>query len=135
MSKEKAKEYFEKGCNEYLRLFCEKHDYDYEDAKDSWVGGSVGEITVCGDYYVDMQTIITDIEMAAPEEEFLKWYDYNLVANELGFTTPNFDHWLRGCPRVPQETFDKLKYLKKDLEDTIKVENERLSNFSWKNRK
>ena len=45
MSKEKAKEYFVKGCNEYLRLFCEKHDFDYEDAKDSWVGGSVGEIT------------------------------------------------------------------------------------------
>ena len=73
MSKETAKEYFVKGCNEYLRLFCEKHDFDYEDAKDSWVGGSVGEITECGDYYVSMQTIITDIEMDAPKDEFLKW--------------------------------------------------------------
>lgn len=129
MSKEKAKEYFVKGCNEYLRLFCEKHDFDYEDAKDSWVANCVGDITCVGDFFVNMQTIITDIEMDAPEEEFLKWYDYNLVANEFGFTTPNFESWLRGCPRVPQETFDKLEAYKKHLEDAIKEEKERLSDL------
>ena len=126
MSKEKAREYFVKGCNEYLRLFCEKHDFDYEEAKDSWVANCVGDVTCVGDIFVDMQTIIADIEMDAPEEEFLKWYGYNLVANEFGFTTPNFDHWLRGCPRVPQESFDKLEALKKDLEDAIKEEKRRL---------
>lgn len=122
MSKEKAREYFVKGCNEYLRLFCEKHDFDYEEAKHSWVANCVGDVTCVGDIFVGMQTIITDIEMDAPEEEFLKWYGYNLVANEFGFTTPNFDHWLRGCPRVPQESFDKLEALKKDLEDAIEKE-------------
>lgn len=126
MSKTKAREYFVKGCNEYLRLFCEKHDFDYEEAKESWVANCVGDVTCVGDIFVGMQTIITDIEMDAPEEEFLKWYGYNLVANEFGFTTPNFDHWLRGCPRVPQESFDKLEALKKDLEDAIKEEKERL---------
>ena len=126
MSKETAKEYFVKGCNEYLRLFCEKHDFDYEEAKESWVANCVGDVTCVGDIFVGMQTIIADIEMDAPEEEFLKWYGYNLVANEFGFTTPNFDHWLRGCPRVPQESFDKLEALKKDLEDAIKEEKERL---------
>ena len=70
MSKETAKEYFVKGCNEYLRLFCEKHDFDYEEAKNSWVGGSIGEITLCGDYYVAMPTIIADIDHDAPETEF-----------------------------------------------------------------
>lgn len=129
MSKEKAKEYFVKGCNEYLRLFCEKHDFDYEDAKDSWVGGCVGDITCVGDFFIDMRTIITDIEMDAPEEEFLKWYDYNLVADEFGFTTPNFESWLRGCPRVPQESFDKLQAREKDLNDAIKEEKERLSDI------
>lgn len=129
MSKETAKEYFEKGCNEYLRLFCEKHDFDYEDAKDSWVANCVGDITCVGDFFVDMQTIITDIEMDAPEEEFLKWYDYNLVADEFGFTTPNFESWLRGCPRVSEETFKKLQGLKKDLNDAIKDEKERLSDL------
>ena len=119
MSKETAKEYFVKGCNEYLRLFCEKHDYDYEEAKDSWVANCVGDVTCVGDIFVGMQTIITDIEMDAPKEEFIKWYDYNLVASEFGFTTPNFDHWLRGCPRVSDEAFKRLQEIKKDLDNAI----------------
>ena len=119
MSKEQAREYFVKGCNEYLRLFCEKHDFDYEEAKESWVANCVGDVTCVGDIFVGMQTIITDIEMDAPEEEFIKWYDYNLVANEFGFTTPNFDHWLRGCPRVSEESVKKLQGIKKDLDNAI----------------
>ena len=127
MSKETAREYFVKGCNEYLRLFCEKHDYDYEEAKESWVANCVGDVTCVGDIFVGMQTIITDIEMDAPEEEFIKWYYYNLVAHEFGFTTPNFESWLRGCPRVSEETFKKLQGLKNDLDDAIKEEKDKHS--------
>ena len=127
MSKETAREYFVKGCNEYLRLFCEKHDFDYEEAKESWVANCVGDVTCVGDIFVGMQTIITDIEMDAPEEEFIKWYDYNLVAHEFGFTTPNFESWLRGCPRVSEETFKKLQGLKNDLDDAIKEEKDKHS--------
>ena len=68
MSKEKAREYFVKGCNEYLRLFCEKHDFDYEEAKESWVANCVGDVTCVGDIFVGIQTIITDIEMDAHKE-------------------------------------------------------------------
>jgi hypothetical protein len=59
-------------CNKYLKLFCDKHDYDYEEAKDSWVANNVGDIVLIGDYYVSMNTIRTDIDMNAPEEEFIK---------------------------------------------------------------
>ncbi len=127
MSKEKAREYFVKGCNEYLRLFCEKHDFDYEEAKESWVANCVGDVTCVGDIFVGMQTIITDIEMDAHKEEFIKWYDYNLVAHEFGFNTPNFESWLRGCPRVSEETFKKLQGLKNDLDDAILEEQARLN--------
>jgi hypothetical protein len=127
MSKEKAREYFVKGCNEYLRLFCEKHDFDYEDAKESWVANCVGDVTCVGDIFVGMQTIITDIEMEAPKDEFIKWYDYNLVANEFGFTTPNFDSWLRGCPRVSDEAFKRLQEIKNDLDNAILEQQKRLN--------
>ena len=126
MSKDTAREYFEKGCNEYLRLFCEKHDFDYEDAKDSWTGGQVGDIVLCGDYYIGMQTIIADIEMDAPEEEFIKWYDYNINADEFSFFTPNFESWLRGCPRTSEETFERLRSIKNTLDEAIQEEKERL---------
>ena len=127
MSKEKAREHFVKGCNEYLRLFCEKHDFDYEEAKESWVANCVGDVTCVGDIFVGMQTIITDIEMDAPEEEFIKWYDYNLVAHEFGFATPNFESWLRGCPRVSEEAFKKLQGLKNNLDNAVLEEQARLN--------
>ena len=129
MSKETAKEYFVKGCNEYLRLFCEKHDFDYEEAKESWVANCVGDVTCVGDIFVSMQTIITDIEMDAPEAEFLKWYDYNLEAIEYGFGTPNFESWLRGCPRVNNETFEKLRGITQSLQNAIKEGKVRISEF------
>ena len=31
-NKEKAKQLYEDGCNAYLQLFCEKHEFDFEDA-------------------------------------------------------------------------------------------------------
>lgn len=133
MSKKQAKEHFVKGCNEYLRLFCEKHDFDYEEAKESWVGGLVGEVTLCGDYYVSMTTIITDIEMDAPETEFYKWYDYNLEASEYGFATPNFESWLRGCPRTSEDSLKKLRDIRNSLEECIKEEKSKLNSCKVEN--
>lgn len=128
MSKEKAREYFEKGCNEYLRLFCEKHDFDFEDAKESWVRNKVGEVVCVGDYFVDMNAIITDIERNAPEHEFCDWYYYNIEAHEFNLPAPNFDSWLMGCPRTSEETFAKLRELKAELQGFINEEKERLKN-------
>lgn len=120
MSKETAREYLEKGCNEYLRLFCEKHEFDYEDAKDGWVVGVVGSIVCCGDYFVDMHDIVTDIEQDAPNGEFENWYDYCFDAHNLGLTAPNYSSWLNGCPRCSQEEITRLFRLKKDFEDAVK---------------
>jgi hypothetical protein len=72
---------------------------------------------------------IVHIEMDAPEVEFLKWYSYNLDAHEFGFATPNFESWLKGCPRVSSETFNKLQGLKNDLDDAIKSEKQKISEF------
>lgn len=128
MSKETAREYFEKGCNEYLRLFCEKHEFDFEEAKKSWVANEVGTVVCVGDCFVDMATIITDIEMNAPEKEFNDWYFYNIDAHELKFPTPNFKSWLLGCPRVSEETFAHLRELKASLQESINEEKTRLKN-------
>lgn len=126
ISKEKVKQLYEDGCNAYLKLFCEKHEFDFEDAKDSWVGGDVGSITECGDYFVDMWTMIDDIELDAEEETFFKWYDYCLRANELGLDVPNFKSFVKGCPITSEETLTKLESIKNELKTTVEQEN----NFS-----
>jgi hypothetical protein len=119
MSKETAREYFEKGCNEYLKLFCEKHEFDYEYAKDDWVAGEVGSIVCCGDYFVDMRDIITDIEQDAPNREYENWYDYAFDAHNLGLTTPNYQSWLKGCPRCSQKEINRLYDLKREFEQAV----------------
>lgn len=124
VTKEHARAMYNLGCIEYLRLFCEKHEFGYEDVEDAWVGNEVGGVACVGDYFVDMGVIITDIEMDAPEDEFIKWYDYSLVANEFGLNVPNFKSWVKGCPRTSEETIERLRKLKQDLNDCIKREKE-----------
>ena len=120
MSKETAREYFEKGCNEYLRLFCEKHEFDYEDARNSLPNRRLLDVVCIGDYFVDMRDIITDIEQDASEDEYEKWYFYTLDAHNLGLTAPNYQSWLKGCPRCSQEDINRLFKLKKDFEGAVK---------------
>lgn len=124
VTKEHARAMYNLGCIEYLRLFCEKHGFDYEDAKDSWVGNEVGGITCVCDYFVDMGVIIADIEMDAKEHDFVEWYNYCLDANEFGLVVPNFKSWVLGCPRSSKETLEHLRKLRQDLNDCIKKEKE-----------
>jgi len=113
---------YENACNDYLRAFCDKHGFDFEDAKTSWVAGEVGEVTCCADCYVDMRTIIADIEQDAPKEEFVKWYDYCLELHSFGATsTPNYKSWLRGCPRKSEAEMEELRTLHAKAEDARAV--------------
>jgi hypothetical protein len=122
MNREQVKDLYKKGCNVYLRLFCEKHDFDYEDAIKSWVGNDVGGIVEVCDLFLDMQTIIDDVDFDAPLNELREWYDYCLEANEFGLVTPNYRSWLNGCPRTPKESFDNLRSMKRAFENAIEIE-------------
>lgn len=94
----KLKTNYEKACNAYLKAFCDKHEYDYEDA--SWVGGDVGGIVEIADYFVGMETMRVDIDQDAPSDEFELWYGYSLRMSMFGATTPNYRNWLAGCVRA-----------------------------------
>ena len=121
----KLKADYNRACNALLEEFCRKHEFEYETY---WVAGDVGTIACLQDYYyVDMQTIIADLEMDAPEEEFDKWYEYCLELGLLGDRqTPNFKSWLRGCPRKSPEQIEELKELKQKVEDSKRIFEETL---------
>lgn len=122
MNREQAKDLYNRGCNAYLQLFCEKHDYDYDDAKNSWVANEVGGIVCIADYFVDMQTIIDDVDLSTTEDEFLNWYGYCLDAAEFELPTPNYKSWVKGCPRTSKEAFDNLRAIKHNLERAVDIE-------------
>lgn len=114
---------YRQACNQYLALFCDKHGYDLRDAE--WVDGEPGDIATIGDYYVGMRTIIDDLEMDAPEEEFIRWYDYCLEAETLGIVSPNFRSWVKGCPRIPEDRLQRLRHLRDELhEETDRIKRE-----------
>ena len=112
----KLRENYNAACNEYLKAFCEKHDFNYHDAKECWVGGDIGGITMCGDFYVSLTDIIVDIDHDAPKDEYLKYYDYALSCSECGINSPNYFNWLRGCPRLTEERLAAIKEAKRKIE-------------------
>ena len=126
---------YEKACNAYLKAFCEKHGYDYEDAVRNWVGGDVGGITECADLFVNMDDIITDIDRDAPEDEFVKYYDYCLRVGSIAcgkISTPNDSSWLSVCPRMSEEQITRLEELQRDIrkaEEILENEIERTGNL------
>lgn len=115
--------------------FCEKHGFDYADAVRNWAGGAAGGIAECADYYVSMSDILTDIDLDAPEDEYVKYYDYCLRVHSIAngeLMVPNYDSWLRGCPRMDEEQIKRLEELQQDIrsaEANLKVEVDRLNNL------
>lgn len=124
---------YNSACNAYLAAFCEKHGYDYE--PDAWVGNDPGGIAEVGDLFVSMADMLTDIDRDAPEEEYIKYYDYCMRVGGIcdgKLNTPNYDSWLRGCPRMDEEQIARLEELQRDVrcaEMNLKVEIDRINNL------
>ena len=113
-----------KVCNEYLKAFCKKHGYDYEDATRSWVGDFDGTMVFCGDECASIEDIIIDIEENAPEEEFQRWQYYCVECAIHGCKNyaPNYESWLKGIPRITTEEMDKKAEIKQ-MDDDEKIRN------------
>lgn len=135
LTREELRLNYNEACNAYLMAFCEKHGFDYADAAQSWVGGDVGGITLCADYYVSMSDILTDIDLDAPEDEYVKYYDYCLRVRSIAdgeLKTPNYQNWLRGCPRMDEEQIKRLEELQQDIrsaETVLKAEINKMNEF------
>jgi hypothetical protein len=126
--KRQLKDQWEKACNSYLcellRMWELDAHYGY------WIGDETGSVYDYGDgmITISMDNIIYCVEHDVTQEQYMEWQDYNSEAYEFGFDTPNLKSWMRGCPRVSHEAFERLRKLKADLNDAIKEEQERVKN-------
>lgn len=112
---------YHNACNDLLELFCGKHEFDYEDAKENWVANEIGGTVCCGDYYFNMDVIVTDLKEDAPEEELIKWYDYSMRCGYLGVTGCNYHSWLKRCPVISEEMFLRLEAAKRKAEEAEEI--------------
>ena len=82
---------YEEICNEYLDLFCEKHDVYY----DYWVADQVGGIIEISDAFFNFDDIRLDIDLDAPKEEknsIWDWYWSNIDSEQI----INYYSYLKG---------------------------------------
>ena len=70
-------------CNEYLRIFCEKHELTFDPG--DWVGGEsgVGTVVNVADYFVSMEDIRFDIDNNVPAETFFEFQDYDAAVSDV----------------------------------------------------
>lgn len=106
---------YRQACDAYLAAFAEKHEFSKYDC--AWVADQPGGIASIGDYFVNMQEIITDIDTDTPADKWLAYYDYSLECHDLGLTCCNYQSWLRGCPTHSPETLERLRKLQRDVSD------------------
>lgn len=106
---------YRKACDDYLAAFAEKHEFSMHDC--SWVADQPGGIASIGDYFVNMQEIITDIDTDTPADKWLEYYDYSLECHELGLSCCNYQSWLKGCPTHLPEEMEKLRALQRNVSE------------------
>lgn len=87
-------------CSEYLKLFCDKHGYDFE--TNVWVGtdlSNIGDIVVVDDMHIDMADVRYDIDNNVPKEKFEQWYWKRLELSECGVKNYlNYPSFCKGAP-------------------------------------
>lgn len=124
--KQKLKEQWKQACNgflvELLRMWELDAHYGY------WNSDRPGTVYHYGETHnLSMDDIIYIVENDIEENEVLAWEDYCLNAYEFKFSTPNLRAWHMGCPRTPQETFERLRQLKADLDKAVDEEKQRMN--------
>ena len=114
--KELLKKNYEDACDAYVKAMLESFEISRKDCW--WVANEVGGVFAVGDMlFLDIQDIVYIVDNNISYEDCLAWQDYNLRANEFNFNTLNIKAWHMGAPRVPQETFDKLRKMQDELEN------------------
>lgn len=117
--KSRLKAEYEQSCDGYLRELLRMWDLD--SYYGYWIGDEVGGVYDYADGSIDigMADIIYCVENDVTREQFDEWSEYICDASEFGFETPNLRSWMHGCPRTPEETFERLRKMKRELANEI----------------
>ena len=122
------------ACNEYLQVFCEKHEYQYE--PDMWVGSNPGTIAMIGDMFVSMENIRYDIDNDIPEEYFEKWYWKSLELDEIGVEHwMNYESYCKGAPDIwTEERMEEIRKARSRVEESKRKFEELIKEYQEENK-
>jgi hypothetical protein len=108
-NKQNIQERWRDICQEYLKLFCDKHEYSFEDC--FWVTDNYGTIACVSDMFISMEHIRYDIDNNIEETKFEKWYWKAIEIFELtGQDFMNYESFCKGAPDIwTEEKIEKLR--------------------------
>ena len=69
----KLKKEYQSCCNEYLKKFCNKQDFDFKSG--FWVGNDIGGVFFVSDFYFNLYDIVWDINSQQEKGLIIQWYD------------------------------------------------------------
>lgn len=96
---------FEKVAEAVAEEFCKKHEVERE----GWVAGNIGDSLFIGDSVVSLNDMLLDLKENVPKDEYWEYDAYCMQAAFYGVTIPNYRSWLKGCPRLSEDDFAKLR--------------------------
>lgn len=108
-NKQNIQERWRNICQEYLKMFCDKHEYSFEDC--FWVTDNYGTIACVSDMFISMEHIRYDIDNNIEETKFEKWYWKAIEIFELtGQDFMNYESFCKGAPDIwTEEKIEKLR--------------------------
>lgn len=121
----KLRKDFEKAVAGYVAAFLKQ--FELSEHYCWWVGDRIGIDVFCFEDIsaINLADMIFCVENGVTRKEFFEHEEYCTKCLEYNLPTMNLESWHKGCPRIPQSTFDRLDGLKKDLKDAIKNEQEK----------
>lgn len=119
---QKLRDDYENAVIGYQYAFMQQ--FGIEDYDSWWVGDRIGIDNFCfGDIYaISLDNIIYCVENNVTYDEFVEHTDYWQKCADYDLPKMNLKAWHEGAPRVPQETFDRLDALRKEMTDLIEAQ-------------
>jgi len=88
---ENLKKEYNRICQEYIDLFCEKQEMEF----DGWAGNEVGGVVMMGDFFFNFSDIFADINKEQPKGVIINWYYDNLENQDKAINYHSYTMGLR----------------------------------------
>lgn len=108
-------------ANKYLDALCGQ--FGLSKADTMWIGEEVGGVVEVSDYFISFDEIRFIVDNNIGFNEFDEWYDYVNTLKMINYDicTPTLKSWHEGCPRKTKSEIEKLKQLKKNVEEAEEI--------------
>lgn len=128
MDKKTLLKNYECACNNIIMELLK--EWELDSGYGYWIGGVVGGLYDYDGYItIDMVDAVYCIKNNISRDTYNEYVDYNVRCMQNNLTTMNLNSYIKGAPRVTEETFNKIEVLKKGIQDIIEEEKSKNKNL------